>query len=677
MHFFALLLVFTLALCFVFASPQNASAHWDAPPPGDPYHITVILKRVDYNEDADDWEDSFSGADLVIGWRVELSGHDLATNSGTVAREDLSLNEGGRLRLDLTILDHDECTPLSDLRLFAWGVESDQDNTLDTNNMMKEIVKNGDLSSGPVEAKGQIESAGDQWIGFGSKVSRGTTAEGSDFEAEIHIPLDDEERLDAEFLVERHSVRDTGQCDQAPQRTSMVIPDWIRQNALWWSDGTIADRDFAAGIAFLVKEKIISVNIPTSSDGAILINDNLEIPDWLRNNAKWWSDGVISDQDFTSGIEYMVKQKIITFSEKKHVSNQQSSGESDHFKALYIISKRNEEITSSLIQINRYEKQIFGNAVDSAWERYSETKNPSDLKAAQTFDGHLKSIEKRIQLLAKTESVAKQDTQSLLKKATKVGITKLDLEKAAKGKIGAKVQPDTDEKLSQALKDVENSSKQNVKDLEKTANLPARTIDSLLFGSVIKNPDGQDDKTAHVDPLKITDLDSKLGNFFEDYFETSDHIPIKDVFVDNWEELQEAKADAVISKSVSDQTSDWQEPQQDAVITKDVKTQPTETTEDEEPTETQSDEKQVAVLVISGKYYPLSQFFEVSAHQPNCDALHYHSEFSSIRSTDGTFISDPNPSTCGFGKVGLIPVDVISMTQEQIDAFKADVGFEP
>ncbi len=670
--------------CFVFASPQNASAHWDAPPPGDPYHITVILKRIDYNEDAGDWEDSLSGADLVIGWRAELSGHDLATNSGTVAREDISLNEGGQLRLDLTILDHDECTPLSDLRLFVWGVESDRDNTLDTNNMMREIVQNGDLSSGPVEAKGQIESAGDQWIGFGSKVSRGATAEGFHFESEVHIPLDDEERLDAEFLVERNSVRDTGQCDQIPQRTSMVIPDWIRQNAAWWSDGTITDRDFAAGIGFLVKEKIISVNVPTSEDGTILVNDNLQIPSWLRDNAKWWADGTISDQDFTSGIEYMIKQKIVVFSEKKPVSNQRSFDESeDRFKTLYIISKRNEAITSSLIQINQYEKQIFGDAVDNAWERYGETKNPSDLKAAQTFDGHLKNIEKRIQLLTKTESVAKQDTLSLLKKAAKDGIKKLDLEKTAKGKIGAKVQPDTVEELSQALKDVENANKQNISDLEKTSNLPAGTIlDQLLFGRDVmqKNQDGEN---TRVDPVKITGLfDSALGDqFFEEYFETSDHIPIQAVFTTNWEELQETKADAVTSKSVFDQTPDWQEPKQDAVITKDDKTQPTETAKDEkqEPTQPQSteDEKQVAVLVIGGKYYPLSQFFEVSAHQPNCDALHYHSELSHVRSTDGVLLSDPNPSTCGFGKVGLIPVDVITMTQEQIDAFKTDVGFEP
>jgi hypothetical protein len=203
-----------LVISLMLVSSQYASAHWDVPPAGSPYHITVILKRIDYNEDADDWEDNTSGADLVIGWRVELSGHDLATNSGTIARDDLSLSEGGKLRLDLTILDHDECTPLSDLRLFAWGVESDQDNTLDTNRIMRSVVQNGDISTGPLEAQNRFDSAGDQWMGFSSKVSRGVNAEGTHFEGEMTLPLDEQNRLDAEFLIERHSVTNTGQCNQ-------------------------------------------------------------------------------------------------------------------------------------------------------------------------------------------------------------------------------------------------------------------------------------------------------------------------------------------------------------------------------------------------------------------------------------------------------------------------------
>jgi len=37
------------------------------------------------------------------------------------------------------------------------------------------------------------------------------------------------------------------------------IPDWVRSNAAWWSEGQIDDQTFANGIQFLIKEGIISV----------------------------------------------------------------------------------------------------------------------------------------------------------------------------------------------------------------------------------------------------------------------------------------------------------------------------------------------------------------------------------------------------------------------------------
>ncbi|MGH7750151.1 MAG: peptidase, partial [Candidatus Dormibacteria bacterium] len=38
---------------------------------------------------------------------------------------------------------------------------------------------------------------------------------------------------------------------------------------------------------------------------------NLQIPVWIHNDAKWWSEGVISDTTFAQGIEYLVQEKVI------------------------------------------------------------------------------------------------------------------------------------------------------------------------------------------------------------------------------------------------------------------------------------------------------------------------------------------------------------------------------
>jgi hypothetical protein len=86
------------------------------------------------------------------------------------------------------------------------------------------------------------------------------------------------------------------------------IPDWVRNNAGWWADGAISDEDFANGIEFMIQEKIIKV--PTTSSGQS--NENAVIPDWVRNNAGWWAEGAISDEDFANGIQFLIKEGIIS-----------------------------------------------------------------------------------------------------------------------------------------------------------------------------------------------------------------------------------------------------------------------------------------------------------------------------------------------------------------------------
>ena len=36
-----------------------------------------------------------------------------------------------------------------------------------------------------------------------------------------------------------------------------------------------------------------------------------KIPDWIRNNAKWWAEGSISDDDYLKGLQYLVQQGIL------------------------------------------------------------------------------------------------------------------------------------------------------------------------------------------------------------------------------------------------------------------------------------------------------------------------------------------------------------------------------
>ena len=89
---------------------------------------------------------------------------------------------------------------------------------------------------------------------------------------------------------------------------TITIPDWVKNNAAWWSEGQIDDRTFANGIEFMIKEGIIVV--PATSSGEA--KDDVTIPDWVRNNAAWWSEGQIDDKTFANGLQFLIKEGIIS-----------------------------------------------------------------------------------------------------------------------------------------------------------------------------------------------------------------------------------------------------------------------------------------------------------------------------------------------------------------------------
>jgi len=49
-------------------------------------------------------------------------------------------------------------------------------------------------------------------------------------------------------------------------------------------------------------------------DKVVKLESSIQIPDWIRNNADWWTQGLISDDDFVKGIQYLVEQGIIQVS---------------------------------------------------------------------------------------------------------------------------------------------------------------------------------------------------------------------------------------------------------------------------------------------------------------------------------------------------------------------------
>lgn len=95
----------------------------------------------------------------------------------------------------------------------------------------------------------------------------------------------------------------------ADTQAELTIPSWIKNNAKWWSEGKIGDNDFVLGIKYLIEEDIMK--IPTTGEGS---SNSQQIPSWIKNNAKWWADGLISDGDFVKGIQYLISNGIMILS---------------------------------------------------------------------------------------------------------------------------------------------------------------------------------------------------------------------------------------------------------------------------------------------------------------------------------------------------------------------------
>ena len=84
------------------------------------------------------------------------------------------------------------------------------------------------------------------------------------------------------------------------------IPDWIKNNAGWWADGLIDDNSFIFGIQWLVTNGIIIM--PPTEQG---VGSDDVIPGWIKNNAEWWADDLIDDRNFVGGIQWLITNGIM------------------------------------------------------------------------------------------------------------------------------------------------------------------------------------------------------------------------------------------------------------------------------------------------------------------------------------------------------------------------------
>lgn len=90
------------------------------------------------------------------------------------------------------------------------------------------------------------------------------------------------------------------------QESNLQIPQWVRNNALWWSEDQIDDTTFVTGIKYLIDHDILNITQTVKTSSYVT-----EIPAWIKTNAGWWAAGEINDELFVSGIQYLIQEGLM------------------------------------------------------------------------------------------------------------------------------------------------------------------------------------------------------------------------------------------------------------------------------------------------------------------------------------------------------------------------------
>lgn len=146
-------------------------------------------------------------------------------------------------------------------------------------------------------------------------------------------------------------------CSENENSMEPKIPGWVKNNAKWWAANQISDQDFAKGLEYLIKQKIITIPAETQTQ----VGSENQIPIWLRRNAGWWADEQLSDSEFIKSIQWLINKGIIRIVPSQNIT---CSG-----TALCLIGNVQTVVDGDTIYIDGYKIRL---SLTNTPERYEE-----------------------------------------------------------------------------------------------------------------------------------------------------------------------------------------------------------------------------------------------------------------------------------------------------------------
>jgi hypothetical protein len=105
-------------------------------------------------------------------------------------------------------------------------------------------------------------------------------------------------------------ILDSSQSQKKSEQNNKKIPEWVKNNARWWATEQIGDHAFVSGIQYLIEKNILQTPDLDETPSQIFRG----MPVWVKNLAGYWAEGIIDDDEFINGIQYLVKSGIIKVS---------------------------------------------------------------------------------------------------------------------------------------------------------------------------------------------------------------------------------------------------------------------------------------------------------------------------------------------------------------------------
>ena len=176
-------------------------------------------------------------------------------------------------------------------------------------------------------------------------------------------------------VIVKYPYTATEKPEQLVIRENMTkIPSWIKNNAKWWSEGHTSDLEFVSMIEYLIRNEIVKISREATHTPSLEIQSlapalesppvlesptstNQQIPTWIRDNARLWSEDMVDDITFGDGIQYMIGNKII---QKQTTPSSEES---------------QKELDNKLFYFKQYIHSISRNVSEE--KRYIELPNPS------------------------------------------------------------------------------------------------------------------------------------------------------------------------------------------------------------------------------------------------------------------------------------------------------------